>query len=119
MTNSLLRIYKRARRLIASPQCWSKGAVGRDAQGDHVENLSQAVSFCPIGALIMSYGEPNYSALPYPERDRLQQPLLRAIRAMDKSRPVHIPSWNDSPKRTHQEVLNAFDAAIRKMETKK
>jgi hypothetical protein len=46
--------------------------------------------------------------------DQAIQTMMAAINELDLDREWHeIPYWNDHPERTHQQVLDAFDRALK------
>jgi hypothetical protein len=104
-SNPTVKILKKAKKLIADPQHWTRGASARNAQGRGVIwNNPGAVSFCSIGALHHAAGpvKKDWRAV-----DRAFLMLKRAAETRD------IADFNDDPKTTHTDVMVAFDKAIR------
>ena len=88
-----------AREVIKNPENWTQGCTARDKEGVPV-NLKDGCSFCTIGALAVAGnndGNVSDEVLDY-FRDQLGRPGIIA--------------WNDSPERTHAEVLAQFDKVI-------
>jgi hypothetical protein len=78
---------------------WTRGATARDKHGHYVAILSErAVRWCTLGALNAAY--PTSLKL-----GRATQRLCQVIGTCS------IPQWNDDPKRTKKEVLEAFRKA--------
>lgn len=93
-------ILKRARKLIESPARWIKGACARSENGCIVSTASTlAHSFCAYGALAAV-------AKIRGDFEPAEKYLQRATRAR------HLMVWNDQSKRTHAQVLAAYDKAI-------
>jgi hypothetical protein len=79
---------------------WTQGVCARDKKGDEVNSGSaKAVTWCAIGALCRCYGgdEAKYVAA--------RRKLFAVIRTHN------ISKWNDVRKRTHAEVIAAFEKA--------
>lgn len=79
--------------LLADPSKWTQGVMARDAQGNEVSPQDEnAICFCLLGALEKC----NY--------EHKQHLLYRVLRVEYDE--YSIVSFNDSPRRTHEEVLN-------------
>jgi hypothetical protein len=90
----------RARKLIDHERHWCKGTVARGWFDVPVPVHSRlARRFCAIGA-IRRAGR------------RLGLPINDACWALEWQTIRSIPYWNDAQRRTHPEVVAAFDAAI-------
>jgi hypothetical protein len=93
-----------ARKLIAPKGAWTTCAWAKDKTGKAVDPESEkAVCYCMSGALIKvaARGSP------------VGREARMAIRAANGGRgPIEI---NDAPRRTHKQVLAAFDRAIAKL----
>jgi hypothetical protein len=95
--------------LLEDPKSWTQRDSAIDAIGLPVSVQDpSACSFCIIGAL--------YRCYPDASKDEMGSKMSRIqdqIRALDPlNRPVYsIPEWNDSPKRTHAEVIAVLKAA--------
>jgi hypothetical protein len=93
-------VLARARELIADEQRWCKGTLARGWLDVPVPIHSRfARRFCAIGAI--------YRA----GRD-LGLAVQDACSALEWQTVRTIPYWNDGRRRTHAEVVAAFDAAI-------
>ena len=99
-TKSPVEILKQARARIAEANRWTKGAFARSFDGVDVHPDSDlACMWCLDGALMQAangLSTPYYSA-------------FSAIQAAVRYNPI---SFNDDPKTTHADVLNALDRAI-------
>ena len=86
---------------------WSQDAHARDRVGEEVSIASDEASawtLCAAFALAGKDGIP-------------MNHLPRALRALgDVTGMNSIEGWNDDPRRTKQEVLDALDAAIERVE---
>ena len=103
-----------ARALIATPERWTQGASDRDANGFDLEGEiyaeSNVASHCALGAIWAVYElgqEPELT--PWRIVNHLCQTIERHTGQSQES----IATWNDKPERTHAEVLQAFDWAIK------
>lgn len=97
-----LQILTDARALIDSPEKWTKNADARDANGEEIGVYSVAATcFCAYGAIERaSEGRMGHTARAF-LRDSIPSEWDRKIE-----------QWNDSPQRTHAEVLAGLDTAI-------
>lgn len=104
----------RAHNLIASTDL-AKGFYARSATNERVMPWNpEAVSFCMQGAIIFVVLE-SEKALDGEEEPR--NPVMKKDRA-DASKALreaagapYLPTWNDAPERTKQEVLDALTLA--------
>jgi len=97
MKNSEILIAARAK--LATPETWTQGVGARDCMGNATHaGDPDAKCFCTFGAIKAVTGQIVY-ALPVWQ-------LLNGVAGMN---PV---AYNDTPGRTHAEVLNMFDRAI-------
>jgi len=93
-------VLTKARDLISEERRWCKGTLARGWLDVPVPIHSRfARRFCAIGAI--------YRA----GRD-LGLPVNDACSALERQTVRTIPYWNDGRRRTHAEVIAAFDAAI-------
>jgi hypothetical protein len=93
-------VLTRARELLADEQRWCKRSFARTWLGVPVPAQSAlARRYCALGA-IMRAGR------------RFGLPVNDARRALEWQTVRPIPDWNDERRRTHGEVIAAFDAAI-------
>lgn len=90
-----------ARKLIEKPENWTQGAKSRDINGKPsvFGYKASAVCWCMLGAMEMT-GKSLFA------NNKAQQ-VIELVINMNS-----IIRWNDSPDRTHAEVLAAFDRAI-------
>lgn len=89
-----------ARKLLAE-KGWCQGAYARDLKGQPVWEFvgSKApVAYCALGAIIESAGGAGEEA----------RNVFSSV--IDNN---GLPAWNDHPSRTKEEVLTAFDQAIK------
>lgn len=85
---------------------WTQGAFARNSVGDAVnEDSEQACAWCVTGALMAA---PRIAV-----DDAARFYLHKAIASIDDASQHSLASWNDAPDRTQEEVLAAFDAAIK------
>lgn len=97
-----LEILRRARASISLPEKWTQGVEARNARGVEVNAESRsAVCWCAVGALRAANGGEFH---------------VDAYDALVDATGCEFPSqFND--KRTHAEVLVAFDRAIARLQT--
>lgn len=96
-------ILANARALIATPDCWTRGANARDKHGRDVDcERPGATKFCMYGALMRAtVGDAALGFYPL------------AVGALRRVSPdLEIYRFNDNPATTHSDVLARFDAAI-------
>jgi hypothetical protein len=65
----------------------------------------RAVCFCIVGAIERTHGDADFQA-------------WEALRDAANGGTGSVAEWNDAPERTHAEVMDAFDAAIRAEEAR-
>ena len=100
-----IAVLVRARQLIADEWRWCKGAFARSWLSIPVPaDWVLARRFCALGAIRRAGRELQ---LRTPE-------ACMALEWQTIGRPIH--DWNDDPKRTHAEVISAFDRAIAALE---
>ena len=93
-------VLTRARDLISDERYWCKGTLARGWFDVPVPVQSRfARRFCAIGAIERAGRE-------------LGLPTENACSALEWQTIRSIPYWNDARRRTHAEVVAAFDAAI-------
>lgn len=96
-----IEILKAAKKQIVD-KGWTQGAYARTASGRQIgAHAGAAACFCAIGACQSVHDD--YHAAHY-EAIRLLR--LQTLNDSD------IPTWNDHPDRTKEEVIAAFDKAI-------
>ena len=101
------KLLREARAMIATPDQWTQGAYRRSEGGKVLCVLDRDVaSRCADGAIIDAA---DVEEVLYREAELL---LLDAIELRTGERYLYLTSWNDSPERTHAEVLQAFDSAL-------
>jgi hypothetical protein len=97
--NPVVAVLREARRLIAEVG-WTQGAYARDAVGTTISPAREdATCFCMEGALRRA------------SRDRGLFDAAEGV-ILDKCGELTIPSFNDAPDRTKDEVLSVLDRAI-------
>lgn len=98
MTATTAAVLREARKLIETPERWTKYALARTKQGEHVDASSpDAVCFCGYGAIYRVAG----SAIS-------AQPALAVLDSVVDG--GDFPTWQDQA--DHAEALAAFDRAI-------
>lgn len=95
-----------ARKNIATPEAWVKGASFACFNGDG--NLtpcfrSEATCFCALGALQKAAGTDDF---------RVDLAVLDAANTLFDRQWQQLWHFNDHPATTHEMVLQAFDKAI-------
>ena len=107
----LLPVLKTAREKISNPKAWTQGHYAKDQSGTVDEPCSgTAVSWCAAGAISAALGF-NSPAKLY-ETGLLE--FLGEVAGWNT-----ITMYNDYPTRTHAEILEVFDKAIKLMEKRK
>lgn len=110
MIKTTLDVLKAARKLLANKKRWCKGEFALAKGGRVVEAYllpsRAACRFCAIGA-IWQQGVGNSDTWSAVEE------LEKSIRVADAF------SWNDAPRRTHAQILKAFDKTIARLEKTK
>jgi hypothetical protein len=82
---------------------WCQGSIAQDEDGDAVDALSSdARRWSALGALIASWGGGPIENL---------RTALAAVHASTEQAPLEV--WNDRPGRTHDDVVAAFERAIK------
>lgn len=101
---SALEILKAAREKISIPEAWTQGTFARRADG-HITTTTHpdAVCWCAAGAI--------HAVCPAEHRGEAYREATVALRSVVGA----IAPFNDAA--THDEVLAAFDAAIRRLES--
>ena len=116
-TEGSIEILTKAKELISDPKRWSQGKMARNRKGELVRSTAPtAVRWCALGAINHFTIDLNFSRM---KRHReVAVDLLCSVigitrinRWNDDPNP-YINRWNDDPKRTHEEVMDAFDQAI-------
>jgi hypothetical protein len=99
-TGSTLVVLRRARDMIADQRRWSRGAFARSWFNIPVPPQSAfARRFCAVGAIMRAGRE-------------LRLGTQDACFALQAQTGRGIEDWNDDPKRSHSDLVAAFDAAI-------
>jgi hypothetical protein len=95
---------------------WCKGQYARDSSGfPCVSNSAEASRWCAAGAIrVVSPLTPFVQDDSSPAHEAYNQ-LARAVGVLSGSRtPVNgVFKWNDDPNTTKEQVLEAFDQAIK------
>src|SRR5947199_8427820 len=95
-----IAVLTRARQLISEERHWCRGMFARAWFFLPVGPKSKAAHrYCALGAIMRAGHE-------------FGLPVDRASAALTRQTGSLIPDWNDSPRRSHPEVLAAFDAAL-------
>lgn len=99
-----------ARKLIVSPEAWTKGVYARDLEGNKCGTWrKESCKFCAIGAIRAAHGLLGYKTGD-PASWRSAREVLKCVNGEQKWR--CLEHWNDHPETKHAEVISAFDAAI-------
>lgn len=101
----VIRVLKKARKLVSRKGGWTKGANARDAAGDECDSRQTcARSFCMGGAILHSTSLDSW-------------PLVHDAReAIHNVVDSHMEAYNDAKHRRQKQVIAAFDRAIKKLE---
>lgn len=102
MSRGSAAVLRRAAELIAAPERWTQGTLARDANGKECQECgTQAVQWCALGAIVRAAADAGFHSHWCDASWVLR--LHLGIR--------NTGEWNDSPFRTHAEVLAALRAA--------
>lgn len=117
-----------AAKALIEEKGWAQGYFAYDQYRDKVSPWQyNAESFCTVGALIRVSGALRYAAAHSEEtKDLSASEKMALIDAVDRNASlakcavikaigpgtIAIPTWNDDPIRTKQDVLDVFDLAI-------
>ena len=97
-------------------QGFTKGALGRDENGECVGfNVKHAVSFCATGAICAAYRRGSSKNIKVSEKLRIfiaqnYPDCNNYLRGVIDHEYISIPTWNNQPERTQEEVIQAFEA---------
>lgn len=113
MSKRVANILMSAKLLILDPKAWTQGATARLPDGEIVDATNaRAVCFCSLGA-IAHVTDLRLNADNAPETVKRHGDAANALwRAISPLGELSIIGFNDSPDRTHADVLAAFDLAI-------
>jgi hypothetical protein len=106
-------ILKKTKELISDPAHWTQGSFSKNAIGEQDSTYSEtAVCWCAVGAMMKVTQD-----LPYDEHHKAFMVLTNATPPEGHERSKQTGwgaavSYNDDPKRTHEEVMAWFDLAI-------
>lgn len=126
-TSTPLGLLQAARALLTDPDHWTKAAWGRLPQapgggpGDNVEaDDPRACRWCAIGALhkvapsSSPDGEFEYTTYDWAGCDPVGVKAIEFLsEAIGGGYFAEVTEWNDDGERTHEDLLAAFDSAIR------
>ena len=104
-----LKLLKKARARIANEKNWCKNESKQYA----LIKGKRVVQFCMLGSI-----QPSPTGSSRDVYESARAVLADAIYKLSRGRTDHITGWNDSPRRTHAQVLKAFDIAIAAREEK-
>lgn len=108
----MVDVLKQARALIEQPKAWARGDMSTDRFGHQVPLHSrEACRFCLYGALLRVLGMRSDDALPISVTSAVRRAILRRPYVRHE---MHIVSFNDWPRTTHEDVLAVLDGAIAK-----
>lgn len=115
-------ILVKAKELIATPEQWTKGHFGRDAEGNQVDLDSDAcVGRCLMGAVYRAQRILTNEAEPE-ERFGYSVAVRDAVVQLNECLPAdavegqwaNIPEFNDYQSTTHADVIAVIDCALEK-----
>jgi len=99
-----LNILRGVKRLLKDPEKWTKHTMARNRHGSSVhESSPEAKCWCLSGAL-------TYVGRKSKSRDDSKNKARDIVESLVGT----IPNWNDDSRRTHKDVLNTLDLAIKK-----
>ena len=100
MTNTQkLAAIRAIRKLLATPDRWTQGAMARDKRGDvELDISSKAVCWCLVGSI-------RYVCRTFTRRWTTYEFLAGLLGFED------IAEWQDAPERTHADILALLDRA--------
>lgn len=101
-------ILRGARKSLEQPEAWTKGVYA------FLESGGTTICRCSAGAILHATGANTlYSGVADLRAEGAFALMVKAIGfKYDETDEVIVMRWNDSPKRTHREVLAGFDRAI-------
>jgi hypothetical protein len=103
----MLSILNRAKKLIDSPEKWTKGIYGRDEHDDYAEPAS-CCKFCIIGAIVKASGATGW--------DEDFRPYQQSWEYLEELAGVeNIAAYNDNPNIKHHHVMRLFDKATERL----
>jgi hypothetical protein len=113
-TNPVATLLREARATIATPDRWAQGSFAYDSDGNPVSpNSQKAACFCSLGALYRAAGCDTSSSLPTSDNTFIKKAEMCLDKAASRFGDLGIVDFNDIAERTHDEVLRAFDSAIK------
>lgn len=108
-------VLETAQNLLSRPGAWTQGALARDAQGVEVgTHAPEACCWCATGAVIASME--GYDAGDHDdvwEFEIAVEYLNEALGFRCQTDDLLTEEWNDDLERTHEDVLQMFDRAIK------
>ncbi len=100
---TVVDVLREVRALLADPNCWTQGEIARNRAGKpEFAESKEACCWCLVGAVWRVAGTG-------PEARQARRFLHVAIDGIPLGK---IPNWNDTPGRTHAEVVVVVDRAI-------
>ena len=109
--NEKIEVLTMARDLIYEPSAWIQCYHATDSEGMEVPPQdSDAVCFCLEGAIIRSLTELGM----FVTGSDLWEVNIEVMGGREDHE--NIARWNDSPSRTHREVLARLDATLERLE---
>jgi predicted aconitase len=98
-----------AREILSDPNRWTREFQARDIEGRCIAwNEPEAVCFCLMGAINRASRDIDPDDI---------TPAYDAMNVLDSVIDAAIPTFNDRPTTTHEDVLKALDAAIKMRQT--
>lgn len=108
--NDIEKILRTARDLIAEPDSWCQGYEALLEDGIEAVDFDQdplVVSRCMLGAFNSAIFRLNLGTV------RPIKPAISVLIGCIGPNEPSIPSFNDNPTRTHEQVIEVFDRAIK------
>jgi len=109
----ITQILKKARTLISEKPAWHKGCLARDAKGARVDLYDRdSCSWCALGAV--------YSVVGRDAREVLRESPIKVLQDTipESFGTRSVTEFNDYKKTTHEDVMEWFDRAIKRAESR-
>jgi len=94
-----LEIVRKMKKLLDSPEKWTKGATAKNSRGEIISSRDKdAICWCLVGATRRC--DPNFHFLTY----EIFSPVMEGF-----VKTVSIPIWNDAPERTYEDIVELLN----------
>jgi hypothetical protein len=107
-------VLHRMRARLESPSAWVQGSLARGTDGRSCKALDdRACAWCLIGAIAVELRD-----TPWGDPRGVAQELAVTVGLPALTLGLTLAGWNDDPRRTHDEVLDAIDETIARLRTR-